>query len=236
MKSLLAFTSGYDSLYVAWKWLTETNNDLTLLFLDMSLMRWRENVEYYVMPKHMICAERGHKYLCETYRQCNFERYLVRRFPAIKNLDHPRYFVRLAAKWVEEGKYDEVLHGLTGFYGTQSYALEKEFRQHTSKGSIRFPLRERHKSTVHQMAEMPEELQKYAVSCNGVATDDLGNFIDCGECHKCHRNDYFRNALKEGVDPDVACDAYNETDYKKHVNANMPGNRTGSSQRIINSS
>ena len=220
MKTLIAFSSGYDSLYIAWKYLTETNNDVTLFFMDMSLLRKQKEVESYIVPFQKYTALISHKWMKENLRDHKFKTHFVKKMD--HKCDHGKQFIRITSKWINEGLYDEVVHGSSGLSAivTRTGVMKKEFDSLTTRGSLRFPLAkdEWNKNTAHLMMELPKEMRHLAISCNFATTDDKGGFIECGSCHKCFRKDYIRRQLKNGSSPEKAMENYMNTEEAKAVN------------------
>jgi len=220
MKSLIAFSSGYDSLYIAWKYLTETNNDVTLFFMDMSLLRKQKEVESYIVPFQKYTALASHKWMKENLRDHKFKTHFVKKMD--HKCDHGKQFIRITAKWINEGLYDEVVHGSSGLsvIVTRTGVMKKEFDSLTTRGSLRFPLakEEWNKNTAHLMMELPKEMRHLAISCNFATTDDKGGFIECGSCHKCFRKDYIRRQLRNGCSPEEAMENYMNTEQAKEIN------------------
>ena len=218
MKSVIAFSSGYDSLYIAWKYLTETNNDVTLFFMDMSLLRKQKEVESYINPFQKYTALISHKWMKENLRDHKFKTHFVKKMD--HKCDHGKQFIRITAKMINEGLYDEVVHGSSGLsvIATRTGVMKKEFDSLTTRGSLRFPLAEWNKNTAHLMMELPKEMKHLAISCNFATTDDKGGFIECGLCHKCFRNKTIRRQLKNGSSPEKAMENYMNTEEAKAVN------------------
>ena len=218
MKSLIAFSSGYDSLYIAWKYLTETNNDVTLFFMDMSLLRRQEQVESYINPFQKYTSLISHKWMKENLRDHEFKTHFVKKMD--HKCDHGKQFIRIAAKMVNDRLYDEVVHGSSGLsvLVSRTGVMKKEFDSFAKRGSLRFPLAEWNKNTAHLITELPKEMKHLAVSCNFATTDDNGNFVECGVCHKCFRNKNIRRQLRNGCSPEEAMKNYMNTKQAKTIN------------------
>jgi len=197
MKSIIAFSSGYDSLYIAWKYLTETDNDVTLCFFDYSMITQEptyENggFELYNHQTHKINSKRSHRYLKESIRNCEFKIHL-QTFMSSK-YDHARQFVNTAVQWINNGDYDEIVHGSSGLYSPRAKVVRKEFETYAKRGSIRFPLIEQNKTIADLIYELPKDLQPYAISCN----NENSLISECGYCHKCERNKIIKEQKKLG--------------------------------------
>lgn len=218
MKSLIAFSSGYDSLYIAWKYLTETNNEVTLFFMDMSLLQKQKEVESYINPFQKYTALISHKWMKKNLRDHKFKTHFVKKMD--HKCDHGKQFIRITAKMINEGLYDEVVHGSSGLsvIATRTGVMKKEFDSLATRGSLRFPLAEWNKNTAHLMMELPREMKHLAISCNFATTDDKGDFVECGLCHKCFRNKTIRRQLKNGSSPEETMKYYMNTEEAKTIN------------------
>ena len=218
LKSLIAFSSGYDSLYIAWKYLTETNNHVTLCFFDFSMVRQPNNqnsFELYNHQSHKINSKRSHKYLSENIRNCDIRIHLQKHMDL--KYDHARQFVRTAVDWINNGDYDEIVHGSSGLYSPRAKVIRKEFETFATRGSIRFPIIEERKTIADLIYELPENLQPYAFSCNG--SSDF-NF-ECGKCHKCIRNNIIKKYKKLGKPPEIAYEAYSTSAFHQKQSKSM---------------
>jgi len=221
MRSLIAFSSGYDSLYIAWKYLTETNNDVTLFFMDMSLLQKQEEVESYINPFQKYTSIQSHEWMKENFRDHKLKIHFVDKMD--HKYDHTKMFCKITAELLNENLYDEVLHGAAGVSTNQKSIYKynrcdvmiKEFERVAKRGKLRFPLKEWGKHTAHQIQELPKEMRKLAISCNFAKPGDNGHYVKCGNCHKCYRNIVIRNALEDGCTPDQALDRYIGTDRAK---------------------
>lgn len=207
MKSLIAFSSGYDSLYIAWKYLTETDNDITLCFFDYSMVTQIPKHGYggfqlYNNLSHKINSINSHRYLKNNIRDCNL-RIHVQTFMSPK-FDHARQFVNTAVNWINDNEYDEIVHGSSGLYSPRAKIVQKEFDKNAKRGRISFPLIENKKTIADLIYELPEDLQPYAISCN--APDAV--MSECGECHKCYRNQIIKQQKILGKTPQEAYGIY----------------------------
>lgn len=223
MKSLVSFSSGYDSLYIAWKILTETNNHVTLCFFDFSMVRQpsdENSFELYNHQSHKINSQRSHKYLSKNIRKCDIRVHLQKHMDS--KYDHARQFVKTAVDWINEGEYDEIVHGSSGLYSPRSKVVRKEFENFASRGSIRFPLIEERKTIADLIYELPEDLQSYAFSCN--RSSDF-NF-ECGRCHKCIRNNIIKKQKKLGRSAKIAYEAYSSSRFHQRQSQNMINTKT----------
>ena len=222
MKSLIAFSSGYDSLYIAWKYLTETDNEVTLCFMDMSLIPYQEEVELYVNPFQKYNAKKSHKWMKENLRDHELKIQFIDKME--HKYDHAKTFVKLGAQWINEGLYDEVVHGSNdlSYRGditvTRNVVMQHQFDSIAKRGVLTFPFRKWKKHIANLMDELPKEMRHLVVSCNFADVDDLGNFVECGNCHKCFRNKTIGDQLKNGFSPDEAMENYMNTEKAKAIN------------------
>jgi len=230
VRSIIAFSSGYDSLYIAWKYLTETNNDVTLFFMDMSLLQEQQEVESYINIFQKYTSIRSHKWMKENLRDHKFETRVIRKMD--HKCDHTKQFIRITTKMINEGLYDEVVHGSYGnayrnveqaANVTRTDVIKKEFDSLATRGSLRLPLAEWewNKNTANLMVELPKEMRHLVISCNFATTDDNGDFIECGSCHKCFRNKTLGDQLKNGSSPEEAWKNYMNTEKAKAVNGSF---------------
>jgi hypothetical protein len=181
MKTLLAFSGGLDSIYVLWKELTETSNDVTAIFFDSSSITENERLSF------SIKAVEDGKYATSTWQNvqdlCAVIQQSTRPFTVVKQLYDAQYLTTVEVQYnhgavlrtaaaidkLNSNEYDRFVTGHCrdndGFSaslspswrpGTASSLSVQYFKAHATRGSIVFPLYDMQYTTAYALSELPQ--------------------------------------------------------------------------------
>ena len=203
MRYWIGFTGGYDSTYISWRLLKETNHEITLVNYSQTFMtKNREFSTAGASAYQQVNCRRISKWLKKNVRDHKFKIINQPNFP--NNTDFAKQYMHDCAELANNDVADVFVHGLVGFYTDRWKRMLAEFEKYATKGRMWFPLTEWKKDVAHQMLELPEELEKMAISCHGPGTEENGNLIECGGCPKCIRNQLVKENLSNGNSPERA--------------------------------
>jgi hypothetical protein len=217
MKTLLSFSAGFDSTYILYKLLTETDDDVTVLFFET------KDVSYDIFTdKNPIKKEMTERVLdvIEKVTGKTFKRI----FPVLKDSDiTPEYkhnsllFIRWAAPFVNDGTYDRISHGGSYEdrhqklvhhleYTPSTYAEERLFKKLCERGELWRPLitDEWHKkyNRLCAILNLPKSIVREINSCDNVRKSETITGVQykkCNVCHKCLINRKYIELYKSGA-------------------------------------
>ena len=213
MKSLLSFSGGRDSAYVAYRMLKDTDDELTIMLLRKkpgSECKWSLKRAETLRVPHLI----------EELKK-------IRSFDVIDEYiddddltyetDHPNtYFIDYGVKRMNEGQYDRLVTGQTfeqidsgpnGGAMPSVIAGDRLFKQISNRGSLWQPLisHDYHKNfgRYHVLKYLPDNIKQYTISCqNPKVNNDMTWCDPCGKCMKC----VWEKLVCEMVDEDKTSD------------------------------
>lgn len=217
MKTLLAFSGGIETTYVAWKLLKETNDELSCVFLHLDdktgTRQFDADIRHFNKVKPVI----------EELKK-------IRNFNAfIKTCDRSEindetnhyytFFINFAAPYLNSGVYDRISTGRTweqigqkiladpNLNGSPSeIAGQRLFKRLVRKGELWNPLANHHWhqnfTKGHALKELPPELLEKTFSCVLPLVDENNVPHACGVCFKCLWIKFLKEKLASGMSPD----------------------------------
>lgn len=232
MKSVMPFSGGVDSTYAAWKTLRETDNDLDLVFFDLSSSD--ENV---VSDMNYANATTAETVAVAKYRAQKIASWLTKNVRPVnliilgikKEMVHHkregtnafRIIMPILLNDINNEKYDQILgafekendgaaHGGSHYHkdgtverGLGSKSSAKVFQQEATRGRFDLPLLEMKYTHANAFAEMPRELFDMTLSCDAPV-----HGVACGECFKCVKRKFFCEQVSSGASTDQIYDRY----------------------------
>ena len=215
MKTLIAFSGGIDSTYIAWRLLQETKDEIVIAYFDQFYITEKNNGANgtsSVTPYQLVASKNIHSWLCKNIRKCEYKKVIMTKFD--NGYDFSLQFAKYSGISAANGIADSFVHGLAGLFTNRNTLLEKEFSKYSNKGKIWFPIREWGKTTAHQIQELPKELLNLTLSCHLPKIVD-SNLVQCGNCSKCFRNKIIMESLDKIDDPLLAIEKYKQTERYK---------------------
>ena len=200
MKDILLFSGGADSAYIAYKILTETDNELTTLTLVSPIegtARWP------LKPRYLARIDG----LIEELKK-------IRNFTSIKKPvldseltdenDHVYlYGIDWASPFMNDGTYDRFITGRTWEQQNQSlfkgstlkgtptyFASINLWNKLVTKGELYDPLVKNEYNVNFNrydlFNELPDNIKKHTISCHNPSfNEDETDVVECGKCYKC---------------------------------------------------
>jgi 7-cyano-7-deazaguanine synthase in queuosine biosynthesis len=222
MKSIVAFSGGLDSIYVLWKELTETSNEVTAV--------------YFVTPPVVEAIKAKHK--LQAFTNSGMSEALALKMQslaaAIQSKARPfdmavvpydmskivqsdtgnNHAAVLRVKWaidrINAGLADRFVSGHCrdndGFsakaHTTQEPATASSlsmdaFKKYATRGEYALPLQDMNYTIANAYAELPQELVDINLSCESAAFQD-----PCGVCYKCRMHQLAKDKLASGMTPE----------------------------------
>jgi hypothetical protein len=218
MKTILSFSGGLDSIYVLWKELNETSNDVTAVFhlsglitgeqMSLYSVKGVEPVE--VLEQQWVAVQQMKSVIEENSRSFTLEKaiYDPKYINTINvQYNHGSVFrTAYAVENINAGLFDRYVTGhcrdndgytaslsSTWRPGTASSLSVEYFKQHASRGEIVFPLLAMNYSTANAIAELPQSLVDVQASYLG-QTDPQTSYKYCIQV-------YAKTLLLEGKTP-----------------------------------
>jgi len=244
MKILVSFSGGFDSTYIMYKLLKETNHEITAV----CFYGYHKDICMSVQPKlsviqpnlNFLVAElkkiRDFTFITKEIQREEFtedneflSRYLVEGEKPPVSSGPLDYFIWWAIPGINAGLYDTLVHGISweqmrkkykttdGTEGSPKHVeAEKKLNRHASNARMWFPLLNHdfhHKfNRWHIFKHMPENLQKYCISCASPVVDEDSIKEPCGYCFKCLWDKFTKNVVEHDV---MNAEQLEEYRYKK---------------------
>lgn len=200
MKTLMLFSGGADSAYIAYKILTETTNELTALTFvnsDDFSVAWTPRRRFLMRIDNLFAELK------------KIRDFTVIKKPVLSTEIHPEndnpylYGIEWAADAINNGTYDEYVTGRTWEQQNQSlfkgstvkgtptyFASVNLWNKLVTRGRMYDPLVDNSYhvgfNRWHILKYLPPNIRQYTISChnprfNAEATD----VVECGTCYKC---------------------------------------------------
>ena len=213
-RTLLSFSGGIDSTYIAWKILTETDDELTCLFLhvpDREGMLFQGDTFLY--EQSLILVEELKK-----IRDFKFIMKQCRKDEITDELNcFYTFFINFAAPYLNNNIFDRIVTGHSWEQAGQkilknydrspvSIAGERLFNKLVTRGELWNPLAThdyvQNYSKAHAITQLPKEILEKSFSCSFPFKDSKNNLKPCNICYKCLWNIHINNMLESGKTPE----------------------------------
>jgi hypothetical protein len=239
MKTLVSFSSGFDSTYVLWKILTETDDEVTVLYFDT------EKVSYEIFTDKKPVKKEMTIHLLDIMKK-ETGRDLKTVFPILTDKDvtpelkhNSLLFIRWAAPFINDGTYDRIVHGGSYEdrhqkivphleYTPSCYAEQRLFDKLCNRGNLWRPLitDEWHKkyNRLCAILNLPKNIVREINSCDRVKKVETKNglqFKKCNTCHKCLMNRKYIELYKQGYTLEQITDWREKKSYEYGNNGLM---------------
>lgn len=230
MRSLLAFSGGIDSIYLLWKELRETNNDVTAVFYTGDLITSEMRQKYNVI--NVENKQFGNARWIQIQQIAEAIMKATRSFSIIREAIDPSLLenetlpfnhaaalrTAMAVKHLNAGLYDRFLAGScidndgypikrNGFVSNESASslMTKYFIKNAKRGELCLPFCD----IEYTAAEAIKNLPAWLIAMNRSCQFSLSNSITaCNKCYKCMTHEYARNLLEEGKSLEEIYDIY----------------------------
>lgn len=232
MKTLVAFSGGLDSIYVLWRELVNTNNEVTAVFYngDKITNELRDEFNVLNVEDKNFCNIRW----IQLQKITNAMMAETRQFQVMKESYDPVFLNKedkcfnhgaalrtaMAVRRINNGEYDKLVSGVCrdndGYQinrnsfvrnETASSLMTKYFIKHARRGELSLPLLDMKYTTANALSELPKHIVQLNRSCTSSL---LSNAIACNYCYKCLMHSYSHHLLSEGKTPDEIYDIYTE--------------------------
>lgn len=212
MKTVLLFTGGVDSTYLAYKLLNDTSDELTM-FIPVESQNFTSNVpDWAIRKNHLFFID---KTLSELRKIRDFQTiyYPINGNELSFETDEAVVFsCEVLIPQINQGLYDRIAVGHSWEdCGTMRYfkyvnlnghgnlwASRKLFKTKSTRGSIWFPLLDHsihmNYGKYHAFKFLPESIRRNTISC--VAPDIESG--ECGVCGKCLINKFTQKLIDRG--------------------------------------
>jgi hypothetical protein len=219
MKTVLLFTGGLDSTYLAYRILQDTSDELYLYVLTPKTFS-PYNPSWLAPPNH---TQKILNVISELKRIRNFNVIYekVNNEEMSFELDNPiaYAFYKIIPK-INDGTYDRISTGHSHDHCSMKYfkyldilgvggdkIAKKMFEQNAKRGSFWFPFmtHDIHQKygRYHAIKNLPENIRKLTVSCLPVRAIETG---PCGKCGKCLINNVTNELIEKGYNAeDIQC-------------------------------
>jgi hypothetical protein len=215
MKTVLLFTGGFDSTYLAYKILTDTSDELSLYVMKAERFS-PYNPDWAATP-----------YMFNNISAVISELKKIRKFEVIEetvdvnqitfDIDNPNsYAVYKLIPKINDGTYDRIATGHSYDHCSMRYfkyldmpgvggdkMAKKLFENTAKRGSLWFPFitHDIHKNygKYHAIKNLPENLKSKTISCLSATSTSSG---PCGRCGKCEINNVTKNFMSKGYTSD----------------------------------
>lgn len=233
MKTLLAFSGGIDSIYLLWKELTETNNEITAVFYTGEKIdtEMRNNFNVLNVEEKMFAQVRTvqlQKIASEIMKQTREFVFITEAIDPVfldtdtnnkKLLNHAATLrTAMGVRDLNDGKYDRFAAGScidndgylinkNGFVAneTASSLMTKYFIKNAKRGELHLPFCDEEYTVAEAIENLPDWLVAMNRSCQLMLSSNINA---CNQCYKCLTHEYARMLLSEGKTTKEIFDIY----------------------------
>lgn len=233
MKTLLAFSGGMDSIFLLWKELTETNNEITAVFytgekintemrnnfnvlnVEEKIFAQVRTVQLQNMASAIMKQTREFVFMTEALDPVFLDtdtnnKYLFNHAASLR--------VANAVRRINAGEFDRVIFGTSkdndgypinknGFVKNESASslITKYFIENAKRGELYMPLCDSDYTVATAFNELPDWLVAMNRSCQVTLSSQINA---CNQCYKCLTHEYARTLLLEGKTTKEIFDIY----------------------------
>ena len=215
-KTVLAFSGGWDSTFLLWKLLADTDDEITAIYIDSQFVK-----KPTFTNKSYVQYERAKKIIDELQkiRSFTFKKYVVKPEDVSDEIHYKTLlFIQHVAPLINNGTYDRITHGSSYEdlhrrtvahleYAPIYYAMERLFNKLCTRGKYFIPLIDNtwfeKYNRAYAISMLPVNIRSVIASCLEpkfqVLTDEFNN---CDECVNCLVNRKVKELLDSGLTPE----------------------------------
>jgi hypothetical protein len=214
-KTVVGFSGGWDSTFLMWKLLTETDDEITAIYLN------GESVTQHIFTnKSQIQYTRAQKVIEELQkiRTFSFVTHVLDEGEITSEINNKiLLFIQHVAPMINDGTYDRLTFGSSYEdqhrrviphleYTSNYYASKRLFDKLCTRGEYFIPLVDTtwypKYTKAYALVELPDNIKNVIASCQEPVYDsETDSFDNCGECGNCVIIEKFKELLDSGMTP-----------------------------------
>jgi hypothetical protein len=224
MRTLIAFSGGFDTTFLTYELLTKTDDEVTLVYIDSSMVPPTKINRSFMLfnpsnssSRGLYMSQKSVSWLKENCRPFNYIVEVLKESDIAEEDTLPVYFAKYAATKINEGLYDRAGGGWNwDIWPNEAYedwlpqhpcriAAQRAFDKITKKGKLWWPLIDegdnifpKRGGNVHAIKYLPKDLQKTLIGCEIIRISDDDEIIRCEKCEKCLWRRFCENKLADG--------------------------------------
>ena len=216
-RTLLAFSGGIETAYIAWKLLTETEDELTCLFLktpnSVGRRQFDGDIHQYKKIQPLITELKKIRPFEVILKQCQEHEF------NFETEHYYTFFINFAAPLLNLGIYDRIATGRTWEQAGQkilsdpnlngspsSIAGKRLFDRLVTKGELWNPLVthdfKQNFTKAHAIQELPQNILSKTFSCVTPMLNENDEYHACDLCFKCLSIKNINKKLSQGKTPE----------------------------------
>jgi len=214
-KTVVGFSGGWDSTFLMWKLLTETDDEITAVYIDSQFVR-----NHIFTNKSYIQYIRAKKIVQELQkiRAFSFVSHVLKEEEITIEISNKiLLFIQHVAPMINDGTYDRLTFGSSYEdqhrraiphleYTSNYYACKRLFDKLCTRGEYFIPLVDTtwypKYTKAYALVELPDNIKNVIASCQEPVFDfEKDSFVDCGECGNCVIIEKFKELLDSGMTP-----------------------------------
>jgi 7-cyano-7-deazaguanine synthase in queuosine biosynthesis len=216
MRTSISISGGLDSTYALWKLLTETNDSIEAVYIDMKNISIDQAASLRISGFSRRISKKETELRFERLEKivewCNKN---IRPFTFVKHAYDPSlidsnylnvppvYFVGLYINKINKNLHDKVVisheqenDGFCRFESDNnrnsgSMEAKRRFIDQATRGEINFMLLDMNYHQGYAFKELPQELIDYTRSCD----EPESHTKECGTCFKCSKRKFFKQKI-----------------------------------------
>lgn len=228
MKTVVAFSGGLDSTLIMWKLLSETDEEITAVYIDGQNIE--DDIYTSKQPEQFTLAQKIVDEL-QKIRPFTFLKHTLTPEEISEEIHHKTLlFIQHIAPFINDGTYDKLVQGAS--YDAQHqklvphleyipgyYAAKRLFDKLCTRGEYSIPLVTDTWYTKYNRAyafrDLPLNFRKLINTCNFmVYSEESSSYVRCGECSRCLGDMKIRQFMREGKTPAEILDWIEEKSYE----------------------
>jgi tRNA(Ile)-lysidine synthase TilS/MesJ len=215
-KTVLEFSGGWDSTFLLWKLLTETDDEITVVYIDSQFVSKRivSNVSHIQYVRAQKVVEK-----LQQIRPFTFKTHFLKKEEITNEIDNKiLLFIQYVAPLINDGTYDRLTFAISYEdnhrkifphleYTPIYYAAKRLFDKICTRGEYFVPLLDdtwySKYTKAYAIKELPENIKNVIASCHNSSFDFAkDSFVDCDVCNNCVLIEKFKEMLDLGLTPD----------------------------------
>ncbi len=215
MQILLGFSAGYDSTYLLYNYLKNTNDTIRCFRLDLSAVEYdhpQAKRGYYrdLMEAESVAAVSVISWMRRNVRNFGYEVINVDKIEEGEWMTPT--VIRHAAVLCNDRGYDKFVIGRSAENDSpqQGKLTHPWYRKLWSElcvthAKLEWPLLDQRKGRAHAIKELPKQVQTLLISCHDAKLVN-GKPTACGICNKCIITAESKTMVDKGIDPYIVLD------------------------------